>query len=56
MNIALNYLWGQIVSSGVLSNDYRRKRFIYSLEAISGMIRGVLEMIKKWYSDEGVEH
>ena len=45
ISIATNYAMGMIVSSGVLTNEQMRERFIYSLRAINGMINGILNII-----------
>jgi len=53
INIAVNYVWGQISSSGVLSDPIRRKKFLYSLKAIKGMMEAVISQIEAWYGDKG---
>jgi len=47
ISIATKYMWGVISSSGVITNEKMRKRFIYALRVIEALIPAIIETLDR---------
>jgi len=47
ISIATKYMWGVIGSSGVISDEKLRERFVYSLRVIGALIPAILDTLER---------
>jgi len=45
ISIAVKYMWGVIGSSGVITNEEMRERFVYALRVMGALIPAILETL-----------
>jgi len=47
ISIATKYMWGVIGSSGVITDEKMRERFVYALRVIGALIPAILETLDR---------
>lgn len=47
ISIAVKYMWGVIGSSGVVTDERMRERFVYALRVMGALIPAILETLDK---------
>ena len=47
ISIATKYMWGVIGSSGVITDEKMRERFVYALRVIEALIPAILETLNR---------